>query len=319
MAPNAPSQLKPRQRIVELGPIPNWACAVDFATTDDFNTWNPSVGNRGKPVVQWRERTLDHMTAPDKMLCASGHEPQGSITELRYGLPANVIAYFETHPTKRAWVFRTNDGTWPLQMLMASPGTSDVLLVSADLSQAEMAEPSTTKLDTASRTLAAFQAPEGTITQVSETCITVIDSNLRYVCIEIIHAIKVLRETTIEYRQPEWQAEQIHSEKHTYPTFQITEGIVEHAAVRGNFVCISVFAESRFKIHTFRTDGTSVSLAKTYTVDGEVTCLGLCCVGGQDYMVAGLWRYGSPSLAIYKVDKSEEQPLFIRLDTGTAS
>ncbi|KAF6821595.1 thermotolerance protein [Colletotrichum sojae] len=277
-------QLKPRQRIVELGPIPNWACAVDFATTDGHSTWNPLIGNRSKSVVQWRERILDHMAAPDKILCASGHEPQGSINELRYGLPANVIAYFETHPTKRAWVFRTKDGTWPLQMLMASPGTSDVLLVSADLSQAEMAEPSATQFDTASRTLAAFQAPEGTITQVSETCITVIDSDL--------------------------------SEKYSYTAFPITGGVVEHAAVRGNFVCISVFTDSRFEIHTFRTDGISVSLAKTYTVDGEVTCLGLCCVDGQDYMVAGLWRCDSPCLAIYNVAKSEEPPTFIRLDTA---
>nr|XP_036575755.1 thermotolerance protein [Colletotrichum truncatum]KAF6782379.1 thermotolerance protein [Colletotrichum truncatum] len=275
-------QLKPRQSIVQLGPIPNWACSVDFTTTDDLSSWKSDAGRRGKSNVQWSERTMDYATAPDKILCASGNHPQGSITELRYGLPANIITYFETLPTKKVWIFQTSNPSWPFQMLMTSPGTSDVLLVSSDLSQAEMAEPAATQLDTMSRTLAAAQGPDGTVAQVSENFITITSSS--------------------------------QSAKHAYSDFPDLDGVVEHAAVRGNCVCVSIFADSRFKIHVFRTDNTAVSLTQTYSVDGEVTCLTLCCIGGQECIIAGLWRYNSPWLAIYAAKGQEEMPVLIRLD-----
>ncbi|TIC99016.1 hypothetical protein CH35J_005612 [Colletotrichum higginsianum] len=204
-------QLKPREPLVELGTIPNWSCAVDFVTTDALTTWNPESGPRGKAVVPWRQRTLDNLASPDKVLCASGNGPQGSITELRYGLPANTISYFEPLPTRRVWVFKTNDANWPHQMLMASPGTSDVLLVSADLSHAEMADPMSTKFDTASRTLEAAQSSDDIITQVSETCITTIGRD--------------------------------HSSRHDFDGFPGVDGIAEHAAVRGS--CVSIFTADK--------------------------------------------------------------------------
>ncbi|KAK1594431.1 thermotolerance protein [Colletotrichum navitas] len=275
-------QLKPREPLVELGIIPNWSCAVDFVTTDALATWNPKSGSRGKPVVPWRQRTLDNITSPDKVLCASGNGPQGSITELRYGLPANIISYFEPLPTRRVWVFRTTDASWPYQMLMASPGTSDVLLVSADLSLAEMADSMSTQFDTASRTLAAAQRPDGTMIQVSEKYITLISRN--------------------------------HSSRHNLDDFTCIGGVTEHAAVRGDRVCVSTYAESRFHIHAFLTSIAELSLTQTYAVDGEVTCLILCCINGQECIAAGLWRQNSPWLAIFTADKSTQAPQLIRLD-----
>ncbi|KAK2027677.1 thermotolerance protein [Colletotrichum zoysiae] len=275
-------QLKPREPLVELGIISNWSCAVDFVTTDALATWNPETGSRGKPVVPWRQRTLDNITSPDKVLCASGNGPQGSITELRYGLPANIISYFEPLPTRRVWVFRTIDDSWPYQMLMASPGTSDVLLVSADLSVAEMADPMSTQFDTASRTLAAAQSAEGTMIQVSEKCITLISRN--------------------------------HSSRHNLDDFTGINGVTEHAAVRGDRVCVSTYAESRFQIHAFRTSVVEVSLTQTYAIDGEVTCLILCCINGQECITVGLWRQNSPWLAIFTADKLAQAPQLIRLD-----
>ncbi|CCF37057.1 thermotolerance protein [Colletotrichum higginsianum] len=280
-------QLKPREPLVELGTIPNWSCAVDFVTTDALTTWNPESGPRGKAVVPWRQRTLDNLASPDKVLCASGNGPQGSITELRYGLPANTISYFEPLPTRRVWVFKTNDANWPHQMLMASPGTSDVLLVSADLSHAEMADPMSTKFDTASRTLEAAQSSDDIITQVSETCITTIGRD--------------------------------HSSRHDFDGFPGVDGIAEHAAVRGSCVCVSTYAESRFQIHAFHTGNAEVSLAQSYVVDGEVTCLTLCCLNNRECIVAGVWRQNSPWIAIFTADKSEEAPELIRLDVDDMS
>ncbi|KAF4414528.1 hypothetical protein CFRS1_v012191 [Colletotrichum fructicola] len=196
-------QLKPRQSIVQLGPIPNWACAADFTTSDPLVSWNPAADHRGKPVVPWRKRTAGHVSAPDKILCVSGNDPQGSITELRYGLPANIISYFDTLPMKRAWVFWTSDATWPLQMLITSPGTSDVLVLSADLSQVEMADPAMTRLDTMSRTLAAAQDSDGNIVQITEQCIAI--------------------------KGPD-QGEE--SASHSFGDFPDIDGVVEHAVVR---------------------------------------------------------------------------------------
>ncbi|KAF9881367.1 thermotolerance protein [Colletotrichum karsti] len=277
-------QLKPRQSIVQLGPIPNWACAIDFTTTDPFSSWNPTSAHKSKPATSWKERTPDHLLSPHKIMCASGNDPQGSITELRYGLPANIISYFETHPTKRAWIFQAADTTWPYQMLLTSPGTSDILLVSADLSQAEMAEPTAVQLDTMSRTLAADQSRDGTITQVSERCITIASPNQS-------------------------------ATSFAYAEFQGIDGVVEHAAVRGNCVCVSVFSESHFQIHTFRADNSDLALTDTYAVDGEVTCLSLCCIGGSECILAGLWRENSSYLAIYPADGLEKAPMLIGLDT----
>ncbi|OHE98766.1 thermotolerance protein [Colletotrichum orchidophilum] len=274
-------QLKPREPLVELGSIPNWSCSVDFVTTDALTTWDPEFGPKGKPIVPWRERTLDHLTAPDNLLCASGNGPQGSITELRYGLPANIISYFEPLPTRKVWVFRTADANWPYQMLMASPGTSDVLLVSADLSHAEMADPMATQFDTESRTLAAEQSRDDTITQVSEKRITTVARH--------------------------------HSSKFELGDFEGVSGVAEHAAVSGSYICVSTFEESRFRIHTFRTKGTETTLTQTYAVDGEVTCLALCSFDGRECVLAGLWRQNSPFLAVFPTDVMGEEPELIRL------
>ncbi|KAF0319122.1 thermotolerance protein [Colletotrichum asianum] len=279
-------QLKPRQSIVQLGPIPNWACATDFTTSDPLASWNPAVDHRGKPVIPWRKRTAGHVSAPDKILCVSGNDPQGSITELRYGLPANIISYFDTLPMKRAWVFWTSDATWPLQMLITSPGTSDVLVLSADLSQVEMADPAMTRLDTMSRTLAAAQDSDGNIVQITEQCIAI--------------------------KGPDQGDE---SASYSFGDFPDIDGVVEYAVVRGNCVCISVFAQSRFQVHALRIKETTVSLAHTYSVDGEVTCLSLCCIDGRECLVAGLWRLNKPWLAIYPAERSQEEPFMIPLDT----
>ncbi|KAF4773658.1 thermotolerance protein [Colletotrichum scovillei] len=274
-------QLKPREPLVELGSIPNWSCSVDFVTTDALTSWDPETGPKGKPIVPWRDRTLDHLTAPDKVLCASGNGPQGSITELRYGLPANIISYFEPLPTRKVWVFRTADGTWPYQMLMASPGTSDVLLVSFDLSNAEMADPMTTQFDTECRTLAAQQSRNNTIVQVSEKRIVAMDQH--------------------------------HSSRYELGDFEGVGRIAEHAAVRGNCICVSTFEESCFRIHTFHTEGTEISLTQTCPVDGEVTCLAFCSLDGRECVLAGLWRQNSPYLAIFPTDVTGERPELILL------
>ncbi|OLN95595.1 hypothetical protein CCHL11_04861 [Colletotrichum chlorophyti] len=280
-------QLKPREPLVELGTIPNWSCALDFATTDALTTWKPEPGPRSKPVVPWRQRTLDHLTAPDRVLCASGNGPQGCITELRYGLPANIISYFDSSPTKRAWVFRTGHVNWPYQMLMASPGTSDLLLVSADLSHADMADPAMIQFDTTSRTLAAAQSTDGTITQISEKSITIMTGD--------------------------------ESSKHDLDSFQGVSGMAEHASVRGNFACVSTFSQSGFQIHAFRVSKSEISLNQTFEVDGDVTCLALCFIDGQECILAALWRHNSPWLAIYAADGPTELVDLIRLDSDEAA
>ncbi|TDZ16631.1 hypothetical protein Cob_v010547 [Colletotrichum orbiculare MAFF 240422] len=261
-------ELKPRQRIVELGSIPNWACAVDFTTTDAFKVWNPDPGHKGRSVVPWPER----------------NEPQGSITELRYGLPANIISFFETAHTKKAWIFRIAHADWPFQMLLASPGTTDVLVLSADLAQADIADTAALQLDVMSRTLAASQASDGTIVQVSETSVVVIGTS--------------------------------QSTKHSFANFPGLGVVVEHAAIRGNFVCVSAFANSRFQICSFQVNSAGVIPGDTYAVDGDVTCLALSCIQDQEYLLVGLWRHNSPWLALYAANRPDELPVLIRLDEG---
>ncbi|KAK1479472.1 thermotolerance protein [Colletotrichum abscissum] len=138
-----------------------------------------------------------------------------------------------------------------------------------------------------SRTLAAEQSRDNTIVQVSEKRIIAIDQN--------------------------------HSSRYELSDFEGVGRIAEHAAVRGNCICVSTFEESCFRIHIFRTEGTEISLTQTYPVDGEVTCLALCSLDGRECVLAGLWRQNSPYLAIFPTDVTGERPELILLTADQAA
>jgi hypothetical protein len=98
------------------------------------------------------------------------------------------------------------------------------------------------------------------------------------------------------------------------------EVIVEQATIRGSLVAVSTHQpELEFQIHLLRVDDEKSSVAKTCAVDGEVTCLGLCSIGRQPCIIAGVWRRGQSYLAVYIANDPETSPAaLVQLDQSKA-
>ncbi|KAF3354472.1 hypothetical protein VD0002_g10087 [Verticillium dahliae] len=175
--PGMVCQLRPRKPIVELGIIPNWSPTLDFVTTDQSTSWRGDAGQRGAQTSRWSEQYRDQAARHDRIFCVSGTGIQGSITELRQGISANIgweIAYDTA--IRQAWVFEAqlNDIGPGYYLLLALPDSSDILQVPRDSLEASRPNPGGPDFDTTARTLAAAQCSEQIIAQVTESAISLI-------------------------------------------------------------------------------------------------------------------------------------------------
>jgi hypothetical protein len=171
------SQVPARQSLVQLGTLPNWSPVVDFATTDEFSTWNQEVGAAGAQMVPWQDKKA---SKPDRIFSTSGRGTKGTVTEYRYGLQAKIGLEYECGlGVKQAFVLpasltRPSAG---FDLLLSMPDRTTVLHMSEDLSelsQADTTDDGTINYDISSRTLAAV-VTNNVIVQVTEHGILLVE------------------------------------------------------------------------------------------------------------------------------------------------
>ncbi|PKS08861.1 hypothetical protein jhhlp_003472 [Lomentospora prolificans] len=283
--------LPARERPEQIGIIPNWSPVLDFATTDQFTSWNQVVDNNGSRIMPWR--TLPHAacTQHDRLFVTSGCGINGSLTELVHGTIAHVTLEVDYgSPLRRVWAFaNSNNGESNGFIVLLSLHTRSIIAeITPDLSDVREPEPSSSWFDTSSRTLAASQLHDLRICQVSETSITIIESAKRscFLINDILH-------------NPNARA--------------------ENACIKDEIIAFSAIAEtpnSGFEIHLVATSDPTKVLRR-YTIQQEVTCLQLCTINGVDFLMAAVWRPARTCLQFYCIDSSDSVPLLnLELNPG---
>lgn len=118
------------------------------------------------------------------MFCISGKGSQGTISELRFGLAANIgwDISFGSH-IQRSWIFEAllPDIGPGYYLLMTLPDTSSVLQLPRGSDDPIQPDPDSHHFDLSSRTLAAAQSSDQLIVQVTETSIVLVTPFTTYV------------------------------------------------------------------------------------------------------------------------------------------
>lgn len=133
-------------------------------------------------MIPWYEPEEPNQAfqAPDRLYTASGRGSNGTITEHRVGIAANIGIEFEYTPAKKAWVFPnpssgSDDTENPSMLVLISVrDSSEVLsLTPRYLEDPELTqlEPHETFFDLSHSTLAAGYTENGRICQVTEQSI----------------------------------------------------------------------------------------------------------------------------------------------------
>lgn len=167
---------------MELGIIPNWSPARDFTTTDKATSWN-ETSVRHESTSFDRRQQWANLDGSDRIFCISGNGVQGLVSELRFGLAANIgwdISYGS--PVQKVWIFDAYlpDNIGPdSYMLLALPDGSDVLQVPRGSDSPSQAQMGSHHFDTSTRTLAAVQCSEQLIVQVTEKAIVLVTPSER--------------------------------------------------------------------------------------------------------------------------------------------
>lgn len=73
------------------------------------------------------------------------------------------------------------------------------------------------------------------------------------------------------------------------------------------FTSLSTQSTPGYVVHAVKTSAPELVL-KRYVVEHEVTCLGLCTIGGNDFLVAALWQLEQTTLLFYDMNSSETEP-----------
>lgn len=68
-------------------------------------------------------------------------------------------------------------------------------------------------------------------------------------------------------------------------------------------LAVTSHAENVFELHVILLDGSTLEAHHLHreTFEGEVTCLGLCNIGGRAHAVACLWRNNAVYLDLYSI------------------
>lgn len=161
---------------MQLSVLPNSFPVLDFATTDEYLTWNEPPRTPENGTALGSRPRLE----PDRIFATSGQGQKGALTEYRYGLQAKIGLDFDYGiGLKQAWVVRAQfSGELGFNMLLSLPDRTGILHLSDDLSEAAELDPGSTQYDTSSRTLAAAACP-GWTAQVTENCIVIISQSQR--------------------------------------------------------------------------------------------------------------------------------------------
>ncbi|KAH6856761.1 mono-functional DNA-alkylating methyl methanesulfonate N-term-domain-containing protein [Chaetomium sp. MPI-CAGE-AT-0009] len=256
-------KLPPRQPAELLGNLPNWSPVVDFTTTDDFTGWHPEA-HAGKAMVPWQQ--AKHRK-PDRLFATCEGGSEGSITEYRYGLKANIGLDLEYGPgMKQAWLLPFSDPASfeGYLLLISMPDSTAALLLSKDFSSATAPVEGSIPYDLSSSTLTLASHAELTV--------------------QITHQAVVLVN----------QHQSVSLSCQSLPG--LSDYHVADACVLDDCVALSAYIGTQFKIHVFKVDLGTLELTHVRTIDadGNVTCLAL---GSNFTILAGIWTGSQTSLA----------------------
>ncbi|KAK4126346.1 hypothetical protein N657DRAFT_654749 [Parathielavia appendiculata] len=257
-------KIPPRQAAVLLGTLPNWAPVVDLTTTD-VGSGSPEEAHNDTALIPWQQAKP---RKPDRIFATCEGGNKGSITELRYGLKANIGLDLEYGAGMRqAWFLRFYDPSSfdGYLLLLAMPDSTAALLLPSDFSSATAVAAGMIPYDLSSTTLSLVVSGPLT-TQTTRHNIVLVNQH---------------RSVLLPW--------------HSLPG--LSEAFVSDACVYDDCVAVSAHTDAQFQIHVFKIDPDCLTLAHFHTlnIDGEVTCLSL---GAQYTILAGI-RKGTQTLLAY--------------------
>lgn len=97
------------------------------------------------------------------------------------------------------------------------------------------------------------------------------------------------------------------SKQLSFPSLGLGGAAVTDATIQGNILAVTSHADNIFELHTLLLDGATLEAhdLNTETFEGEVTCLGLCNIGGKAHAVASLWWNSAVYLDLYSIQDKE--------------
>lgn len=87
---------------------------------------------------------------------------------------------------------------------------------------------------------------------------------------------------------------------------------VTDATIQENILAVTSHSENFFELHTILLDGPNLEARYLHreAFKGEVTCLGLCNIGGKPYAVASLWWNSAIYLDLFSIQDKEHIKIF---------
>jgi hypothetical protein len=172
-----------------------------------------------------------------------------------------------------------------LHIALALPETTLILQFSGDLTVVRALDSHETPLDLESRTIRLHNTP-GQLVQVTETSITLVKGNLRFVF----------------NPQGENQLLILNSIRESLQDQGIS--CAEHAACTSEHVVISSLASSGSTLYTYHISSEGITLRNSWQINGEVTCVGTIPRTAKipDNLVVGTLVEGHPWLSFFTLD-----------------
>lgn len=175
---NTPCQIVPKYPSEMLGTLPNWSPVVDFITTHDASGRRQEV-SFDKVMEPWQRAKPRR---PDRIFATCDGTRNGSITEYRYGLRANIGLDLEYGDgVKHAWLLPSQDSSLGkgYLLLLSMPDSSSALFLSHDFSSAKEPAADTMPFDLGSTTLALTCSAQLTV-QVTKQNVVLVAQDRRY-------------------------------------------------------------------------------------------------------------------------------------------
>lgn len=101
------------------------------------------------------------------------------------------------------------------------------------------------------------------------------------------------------------------SNQFSFSSLGVGSAAVTDATIQGNQLAITSHSANDFELHIILLDGSRLEARHLHkeTFEGEVTCLGLCDIGGKTHAVACLWWNSAVYLDLYSVQDKEHVKL----------
>lgn len=283
--PGAIWRAEPRKPPGHIGTIPNWSPTIDITAT------KPIAGFASDNRRQRSRGILDGESCSqnDQLFACAGRGQTGSIAEFRYGFEARVGFDLDLEdPVQQCWTLRgpASSPNSELCLLLAYPDRSIIYMVDIDSLAVTEKGPDEVPYDLSSTTLAAVEAQDGTIIQVTADVITIVDpldGNSRHQTSRVVND---------------------------------SGAVVTDATIRENMVAVSHHSGSLFRVSIAHVDGLELIPGPTHDISGEVTCIAFTKFAEETALFVGVWEGGRPLLMVFptQTGSTDQQPGPLELD-----